>query len=117
MLQINGRFIRTNEEFYLFNIYAPCEPRGKQELWVSLSARLQLLGGAKVCVHGDFNAVCCVEEKRSHKGSTSAHDIQHFGLFIDDNGLIYLPLCGCRFTWFKGDGTFMSRLDRFLFSE
>jgi len=32
VLQIHGRFIRTNAEFYLFNIYAPSEPRAKQEL-------------------------------------------------------------------------------------
>jgi hypothetical protein len=41
----------------------------------------------------------------------------HFNQFIDDNGLINLPLCGRRFTWYKGDGTSMSRLDRFLLSE
>jgi len=33
MLQVHGRFIKTNEEFHLFNIYAPCEARPKQELW------------------------------------------------------------------------------------
>jgi len=73
----------------LFNIYAPCEPRAKQELWASLSVRLQLLGGEKV----------------------------YFSLFIDNNGLIDLSLCGCRFTCYKGHGTSMSRLDRFLLSE
>jgi exonuclease III len=52
VLNIHGRFIRTNEEFYLFNVYAPCEQREKHELWVSLSERLQLLGGKKVCVCG-----------------------------------------------------------------
>ena len=75
VLQIHGRFIRTNEVFYLFNIYAPCELRAKQELWVSLSARLQLLGGEKVCVCGDFNVVRSVEERRSNRGSTSTLDI------------------------------------------
>jgi hypothetical protein len=40
-----------------------------------------------------------------------------FNLFIEDKLLIDLPLCGRRFTWFKGDGISMSRLDRFLLSE
>jgi len=68
VLQIHGRFIQTNEEFYLFNIYAPCDVRAKHELWVSLSARLQVLRGKKVCVCGDFNTVWCGEERRSQRG-------------------------------------------------
>jgi hypothetical protein len=31
--------------------------------------------------------------------------------------MVDLPLCGRRYTWFKGDGTSMSRIDRFLLSE
>jgi len=50
MLIVHGRFIRTNEEFYVFNIYAPYEGRAKQELWVALSVRLQPLRGEKVRV-------------------------------------------------------------------
>jgi exonuclease III len=68
MLQVHGRFLKTNEEFYLFNIYAPCEARAKQELWAGLSVRLQLVRGAKVCVCGDFNAVRRPEERRSLRG-------------------------------------------------
>jgi len=70
-----------------------------------------------VCVRGDFNAVRNTEERRSHRGSNATHGIQYFSLFIDDNGLIDLPLCGRRYTWFMGDGTLMSRLDRFLLSK
>lgn len=38
MLIIHGRFIRTNEEFHLFNVYAPCDLQGKQQLRASLMA-------------------------------------------------------------------------------
>jgi hypothetical protein len=117
VLYIHGRFIRNNEEFYLFNIYAPCEPRAKQDLWVSLSARLQLLDGGKVCVCGDFIVVQNMEERWSQRGLSVTNDFQHFSNFIDENGVIDLPLCGQRYTWFKGDGSAMSRLDRFLLSE
>lgn len=68
MLQIYGRFVCTNEEFYLFNVYAPCDLRAKEELWDALSVRLQSLSGQKVCVCGDFNAVQCLEERRSVRG-------------------------------------------------
>jgi exonuclease III len=62
ILIIHGRFIRTDEEFYLFNVYAPCDARAKLELWESLTTRLHILRGQKVCVCGDFNTVCGVEE-------------------------------------------------------
>jgi len=101
----------------LFIIYAPCDHRAKQELWESLSARLQLLVGEKVCVCGDFNAVRNVEETWSQRGISGTHDFHHFSHFIVDNGLVDLPLCGRRYTWFKRDGSAMSRLDRFLLSE
>ena len=103
VLNIHGRLVRTNEEFYLFNIYAPCEPQAKQELWESLLARLQLLSGVKVCVCGDFYVVRNAEERWSQRGNSATHDFHHFSLFIDENGLIDLPLCGRRYTWFKED--------------
>lgn len=74
--------------------------------------------GAKgVCACGDFNAVRSVDERRSVRGSGSVHDNPSFNHFIDENVLIDLPLCGRRYTWFKGDGLSMSRIDRFLLSE
>jgi exonuclease III len=57
LLQVHGKFLKTNEEFYLFNIYATYDGRAKQELRASLTERLQLLRGEKVCICGDFNAV------------------------------------------------------------
>ena len=117
VLIIHGKFIRTNEVFYIFNVYAPCEVRAKQQLWGSLSVKLQLLQGKKVCVCGDFNAIRRPEERRPLRGAVLAQDIQQFSHFIDENGLIDLPLCGRRFTWFKGDGTSMSRINKFLLSE
>jgi hypothetical protein len=40
VLLIHGRFIKTDEVFYLFNVSAPYDNRAKQDLWVSLSDRL-----------------------------------------------------------------------------
>jgi len=74
MLIIHGRFVRTNEEFHLFNVYAPCDLREKQLLWTSLTARLRMLRGLKVCVCGDFNAVINVEERKSVRGTGGALD-------------------------------------------
>ena len=117
MLLIHGRFIQSNEEFYVINIYSPCDGRAKQALWEALSVRLQALRGEKICVCGDFNTVRCPEERRSLREGSNVNDVQHFSMFIDDNDLVDLSLCGRRFTWFKGDGTSISRIDRFLLSE
>ena len=44
-------------------------------------------------------------------------DCAPFNEFVDDYVLIHVSLCGRKFTWYKGDGRSMSRLDRFLLSE
>lgn len=117
MLQIHGRVRSNNEEFYLFNIYAPCDLRAKAELWEAISERLQSLRRKKVCACGDFNVVRKPEERRSVIGGGVSLDINAFNLFIEENGLIDLPLNGRSFTWYKGDGSSMSRIDRYLLSE
>ncbi|PNX55283.1 cysteine-rich receptor-like protein kinase, partial [Trifolium pratense] len=116
VLWCHGIFVRSGEEFYIANVYAPCDLRAKQVLWDSLSAKIQALGSVRVCVCGDFNAVRCVDERRSANDGYRHSDHIPFNRFIDDNSLIDLPLCGRKYTWFKGDGRSMSRLDRFLLS-
>ncbi|KAK2392457.1 hypothetical protein QL285_065815 [Trifolium repens] len=116
-LWCHGRFIKTGEEFWVANVYAPCEGGAKQRLWDSLSARLQVLRGMRVCVCGDFNAVRSIAERRSTSNGQRPSDHLDFNRFIDDNCLVDLPLCGRKFTWYRGDGLAMNCLDRFLLSE
>lgn len=40
-----------------------------------------------------------------------------FRKFMEDTEIVDLPCVGSRFTWFKGNGTTMSRLDRFFVSN
>ena len=117
VLQIHGIFLKTREEFYLINVYAPCDGRAKKELWDSLSVRLHILSGRRVCVCGDFNEIRSADERRSGRGAGGVTVTQFFNWFIVDNGLIDLPLCGRKFTWYKRDGSCMSRINRFLLSE
>ncbi|CAJ2642357.1 unnamed protein product [Trifolium pratense] len=117
VLWCHGRFLRTGDEFHVANVSAPCDDRAKQGLWDYFSARLVSLVGKKVCVWGDFNAVKHINERRSVRDGHRFSDHIPFNRFIEDNSLIDLPLMGHKFTWFKGDGVSMSRLDRFLLSE
>lgn len=59
---------------------------------------------------GDFIALRNMEERCSVWGTVASLDGSSFKNFIN-NILIDFPLCGRRYTWFKGDGLSMSRLD------
>ncbi|PNY13834.1 cysteine-rich receptor-like protein kinase [Trifolium pratense] len=67
------------------------------------------------CVCGDFNSIRSEEERKGRGGRVV--NFSPFNSFIEDAALSDLPLCGRRFTWYRGDGVSMSRLDRFLLSE
>lgn len=56
-LCIHGKFIKSNVEFYLFNVYAACDKRAKQTLWTSLSTRLHSLVNCNVCLCGELNSI------------------------------------------------------------
>lgn len=57
MLVVNGRLVKSNETFVLFNVYAPCEVGRQRVLWESLSNKLNNFTGWNICVCGDFNVV------------------------------------------------------------
>jgi len=105
VLVVSGRFLKTGEEFVLLNIYAPCDVSRQQRLWNHLSMRLGVLSSQNVCVCGDFNAVRCIEERRSVGRVYNAVWSDNFNNFIDTNALIDLPLRGRLFTWFRGTGS------------
>lgn len=78
VLIIPGRFLKSNEEFHLFNVYAHCDSISNKLLWDSLSARLHLLRGKKVYDCGDFNIVRCRQEKRSLSEGAFISDFSPF---------------------------------------
>jgi len=116
-LVVKGSFKNNNVGFCLANVYAPCDSRGRQVLWDALSGLLQLHSEAAWCVLGDFNVVRSSDERKGRSQVNNNVDSAAFNLFIDFNFFIDMPLCGRNFTWYRGDGLSMSRLDRFLLSE
>jgi len=117
VLVILGRFLKTGESFVLVNVYAPCDIYRQQVLWNNLSNKLVSFLDQNVCICGDFNAVRCLEERRSVGSVFNQVWSTNFNNFIEGNMLVDLPLRSRNFTWFQGDGKSMSRLDRFLLSE
>jgi len=117
VLGIQGRFVKSEDEFTIFNVYAPCDSNRQQVLWQTLAARFASLHDQNVCVCGDFNAVRYVEEHRSVGSGVIPSASVNFNQLIVDSCLVDLPLWGRRYTWYRGDGKSISRLNRFLLSE
>ena len=117
VLAVSGRFLKSGDQFVVFNVYAPCDTSRQQVLWNVLSSRIDSLEGQNVCVCGDFNAIRREEERRSVSSVLPQAGIDSFNNFIVNNFLVDLPLRGRSFTWYRRDGRSMSRIDRFLLSE
>ena len=117
VLVISGRFLYSKEHSVLFNVYAPNDVILQQALWLNISNRLDSFVDQNVCVCSDFNVVRHVEERRSVGNIPRVAGINEFNHFIDHHALIDLPLRGRNYTWFRGDGRSMSRIDRSLLSK
>jgi len=117
ILVIKGRLLLSSEEFVICNVYAPIDTTAKREVWERLSKIVLNNSDICVCVCGDFNAVRSWEERKGRGSVFRQAEADMFNKFIADSSLIDLPLCGRLFSWYRGDGVSMSRLDRFLLSE
>jgi exonuclease III len=117
VLVIKGTDITSAEDFVIINVYAPCVLAAKNLLWDRLLPIVLNNSNECLCVCGDFNSVCGREERKGRGVVFRQADADYFNKFIVDGLLIDLPITGCLFTWFKGDGVSMSRLDRFLISN
>nr|GEZ89533.1 RNA-directed DNA polymerase, eukaryota, reverse transcriptase zinc-binding domain protein [Tanacetum cinerariifolium] len=69
----------------------------------------------KYVLFGDLNEVRFEYERLGSSFSHSESDL--FNSFINNSGLIELPMGRRLFTWMNKAGTKLSKLDRFLFSE
>lgn len=66
------------------------------------------------CIAGEFNSIGSESERKGVEVHTRQDEMGCFKEFMSEVGLVDLPLIGQRYTWYKPDGTAMSRLDRFL---
>ncbi|CAI9292289.1 unnamed protein product [Lactuca saligna] len=99
---------------YMVNIYAPQGIQEKFDLWQYLMDFKRRNGGNYMCF-GDFNVVREVYDRMGLIFcSSSASD---FNDFIDDMGLIDVPMIRKRFTRIDASGSKLSKLDRFLVDE
>ncbi|MCH87544.1 transposon TX1 putative protein, partial [Trifolium medium] len=89
----------------IVNVYASCVLQAKKALWVDLLVAMRIHRGEHYCIMGDFNSVRCLGERNGVRGgSERSEDTRLFNVFIENTGLIDLPLMGRKYTWMQPNG-------------
>ncbi|GJR60339.1 RNA-directed DNA polymerase, eukaryota, reverse transcriptase zinc-binding domain protein [Tanacetum coccineum] len=109
-----GKWKNSVEDYFLINVYGPQKQPEKYILWDLLRSFIQNHQGNFI-LFGDLNEVRCETERFGSNFSSS--DAAIFNAFIQDVGLIDLPMGGKMFTWMNKSGSKLSKLDRFLISN
>lgn len=114
---VNGIWSVEGIDCCLINIYAPCLLVDKMVLWERVLQVISQYPNSCICVAGDFNSVRRATERAGIRAESAKKDVDAFNSFIQNSGLIDLPLHGRFFTWYRPDGTCKSRLDRLLINS
>ncbi|XP_057418079.1 uncharacterized protein LOC130712263 [Lotus japonicus] len=115
---LKGKWGGSGETYAFINVYAPCSSEEKRQLWGELVNCRRRSAADCWCVLGDFNFVRDPNERKgiTNDTSDSRRDTEFFNDFIHSMGLVDVPMTRRRFTWFRPNGSAMSRLDRCLIS-
>ncbi|KAJ9564765.1 hypothetical protein OSB04_000731 [Centaurea solstitialis] len=98
----------------LVNVYGPNSITERKELWKKLRTIISN-EDIKWCVFGDFNEVRSKEERLN--STLVQRGVDDFNDFIEESGLVEIPMFGRRYTRISDDGIKLSKLDRFLTSQ
>ncbi|XP_071696403.1 uncharacterized protein [Rutidosis leptorrhynchoides] len=113
-IAVKGKLVGHDTDIVVVNVYGPHKEDKKKCFWDSLSNLLMFDNVAWVLC-GDFNEVWRCDERKNCIFLECRASM--FNEFIENNGLIEIPLVGRRFTRISDDGVKFSKLDRFLVSE
>ncbi|GKE31159.1 RNA-directed DNA polymerase, eukaryota, partial [Tanacetum coccineum] len=106
-----GTWVPSGMKMLIVSVYAPQEFKEKRMLWDYLCTVVRNWDG-QVVIMGDFNEVRDVSERFGSIFNKKGAEI--FNNFINNAGLVEVPLGGCSFTWCHKSAKKMSKLDRFL---
>ncbi|KAJ9553128.1 hypothetical protein OSB04_017173 [Centaurea solstitialis] len=106
-----GKWAGIDGTMGFVNVNGPNTVAERKELWANL---LTVLANEEIkwCCFGDFNEVR-IEGERLNSTSTQ-RGMDDFNGFIEEGGLLEIPLAGRKFTRISDDGMKFSKLDRFL---
>ncbi|KAL5137892.1 putative ribonuclease H protein [Glycine soja] len=115
---LEGTWTKENKKVCITNVYAPCDLQGKREQWDELKLLKSSLNDGPWCIVGDFNSIRHQHERiNSSQSVGNLTSISEFNSWISDMALEEVRSVGRNFTWYRPNGTVMSRLDRFLLSD
>lgn len=100
--------------FFFLGVYGSCDQLDFVQIGEELLG-IRNTWNVPWCLGGDFNVVCYPSEKLG--ASRLSNQMRCFFKFIEDQGLVDLPLNGAKFTWTNNQARRGSgHLYRFLFS-
>ena len=115
---LEGTWTKENKKVCITNVYAPCDLQGKRQQWEEIKILRSSLHEGLWCVVGDFNSIRYQHERISSSQSLgNFNSSSEFNSWISDMALEEVRSVGRTFTWYRPNGTVMSRLDRFLLSD
>lgn len=117
LLGVVGRWGKEQLSVTIVNVHAPCDLASKIQLWREIVHLRQERGGDQWCVGGDFNSILSVHERKGVEDHGRHEEMAEFAQFISDTAFFDLPLIGRKYTWYRANGSAMSRLDCFLVSD
>lgn len=114
---LEGVWRKEAQKVFIVNIYAPCDSHNKRILWESLKQIKDQNPRSLWCMLGDFNSVRNASERVgiSQRGVDDT-PINDFNEWLDDVEVIEPPCIGSKYTWFRPNGTAISKLDRAFIS-
>lgn len=112
LININGK-----GSFYFSGVYCDTDVQKRLSDWDKIS-RLNYIHSRPWGCFGDFNAILSQSEKEGILPKEN-RQIDQFRDFVERNGLIDMPLKGCRFTWCNNrmEGQVREKLDRGLVND
>ncbi|KAL8492272.1 hypothetical protein ACS0TY_023777 [Phlomoides rotata] len=114
MLAINGIWLMDDSRCSLINVYAPHTLRHKWELWDTIATVTEQYKDCRVGIIGDFNAIQEYSERCGRSSNLDVKDMDKFEEFINVSNLLEIKMIGKKFTWYRPDGCYKSKLDRLL---
>ncbi|XP_058777373.1 uncharacterized protein LOC131651709 [Vicia villosa] len=104
------------KNYYIVNVYSPCELNLKRKLWRELLSLKAKFSYGEWIMGGDFNSN---KNERERKGCVVSRrsEMRYFSSLIEESNLVDLQCKGKRYSWYGGAGRAMSRIDIFLVDE
>ncbi|KAL5184980.1 Thioredoxin-related transmembrane protein 2 [Glycine soja] len=115
---LEGLWVKENKKVIITNVYAPCDLQGKRNQWEEILHLKSSYQNELWCILGDFNSIRNQNERlSSSQNSVNSSSIAEFNSWISLMAVEEVRSIGRKYTWFRPNGSVMSKLDRFFISD